>query len=61
MAQLLWFSQKKSELYAILMVSLAFPESLNTVTDSLHAKQVILHIETTELITNGSELTLLFI
>ena len=40
---------------------LDIPEPPNTVTDSQYAERVVLHIETTELVPDGSELTLLFI
>ena len=43
------------------MVLLDFPEPLNIVTDSQYAERVVLHIESTELIPDDSELTSLFI
>jgi hypothetical protein len=43
-------SVHKAELYAILMVLLGFPESLNIVADSQYIERVVLHIETTEFI-----------
>lgn len=46
------------ELYAILVV-LDLPEPLNIVTFNM--QKVVLHIETTEHIPDGSELILLFI
>jgi hypothetical protein len=52
---------KKSELYVILMILLDFPEYLNVVADFKYAERVVLHIETAELIPDGSDLTLLFI
>ena len=51
---------KKLELGAIVMVLCDFPESLNIVTDSQYAERIVLQIETTELIPDVSELTLLF-
>ena len=46
----LYSSVPKLELYAILMVLLGFPESLNIVADSQYVERVVLHIETTEFI-----------
>lgn len=43
------------------MVLFDFPEPLYIVTDSQYTERVVLHIETTELIPDDSELTLLFI
>ena len=61
MAQSPYDSVQKSELYAILLTLLGFPESLNIITDSQYAERVLLHIETAELIWDDIELTLLFI
>ena len=36
-------SIQKSELHAILMVLLDYPDSLNIITDSLYAERVVLH------------------
>ena len=54
-------SVKKSEPYANLMVLWDFPEPLNIVTNSQYPERVVLHIETTELIPDNLELSLLFI
>ena len=43
------------------MVLRDFKEPLNIVTDLQYAERVVLHIETTEFIPAGTELTLLFI
>jgi hypothetical protein len=40
---------------------LNFPESLNMVTNSQYAEEVVLHIETAGLIQDDSKLTSLFI
>ena len=61
MTQSLCDSVQKSGLYAILMILLDFPETLNVVTDSPHAEMVALQIKTVELIPDDSKLTLLFI
>ena len=42
------------------MILLDFPESLNIITDSQYAERVVFHLEIAELITDDSELTLLF-
>ena len=52
---------QKSELYAILMVLLDYPEILGIITDHLYVERVVLHIETAEFTQDSSELTLLFI
>ena len=50
------FQLKKSKLYAILMVLLDFPESLNIITDYQYTERVVLHIRRDECI---PELTLI--
>lgn len=54
-------SVQKSELHTSLMISLNFREHLNMVTDSQYAESVVLHMETVELIPDGTELNFLFI
>ena len=61
MAESPYKSVQKSELYAIIMVLSDFQESLNIVTDSQYAEGFVLHIETTGLMQDDSELTSLFI
>ena len=52
---------QKSKLYDILTIVLDYPEPLNIITDSLYAERVGFHIETSELMHDSLELTLLFI
>ena len=59
--RVLMIQLKKSELYAILMVLLDHPESLNIITAFLYAEKVVLHIVTGESVPDSPELTLLFI
>ena len=54
-------SDQKSELYAILMVLLDYPEILGIITDHLYVERVVLHIETAEFVPDNSELALLLI
>ena len=60
MAQSPQDSVQRSQLYVVLMI-LNFPESLNMVTNSQYAEEVVLHIETAGLIQDDSKLTSLFI
>ena len=43
-------SDQKSELYAILIVLLAFSETINIVTDSQYTERFVIHLEIAELI-----------
>lgn len=61
MAQNLYDSVQRSELQGIYLMFLDFPEPLSIVTNSNVAESVCLHIENTELISDDSKLTLLFI
>lgn len=61
MAQSSYNLVQKSELYALLMVLLDFPERHNTITDSQYAERILLHIEMAELILDDSKLNVLFI
>lgn len=56
-----YVSVQRSEIYAILMVFLGFPETLNINNVSQYAERVVLHNKTTEYIPYDSELTSLFI
>ena len=50
-----------SELYAIILVWLDYPEFFIIITDSLHADRVVFHTEIVEIVPDKSEITLLFI